>query len=119
VSDFSKIFNKMYNKIPTEINPTKPSSNINYASAFDPKFCLLLRERRATSLAHMQDATLEVESNILATNKLRSKYDRDKRKGRDEASTYGSSAAHPQVDELTKMVKSLSAEMRKLKFEGK
>jgi hypothetical protein len=55
---------------------------MTYASAFDPDFCLLLRERRATSLAHMQDASLEVESNILAVDKLRSKADRDRRKGR-------------------------------------
>jgi ribonuclease HI len=40
-------------------------------------------------------------------------------KERSEASTSGPSASHPQVDELTKLVKSLSAEMEKLKFEGK
>jgi hypothetical protein len=79
----------------------------------------MLRERRATSLDHMQDATLEVESNILANEKLRSKYDRDRRRGRSEASTSDSSAAHPQVDELKKMVKSLSGEMEKTKLEGK
>jgi glycosidase len=45
VSDFSKRFNKMYNKIPTEIKPTKTSSNITYAGGFDLEFCLLLRER--------------------------------------------------------------------------
>jgi hypothetical protein len=119
VSDFSKRFNKMYNKIPTEINPTETSAKITYASAFDPEFCLLLRERRSTSLAHMQDATLEVESNILAAEKLRGKYDRDRRKGRVEASTSESPVVHPQVDELTKLVKSLSVEMEKLKLEGK
>jgi hypothetical protein len=36
-----------------------------------------------------------------------------------EASTSGSSASHPQVDELTKLVKSLSAEVERLKLEGK
>jgi hypothetical protein len=75
VSDFSKRFNKMYNKIPTEIKPTKTSAKITYANAFEPEFFLLLRERRATSLAHMPNETLEVESNILATDKLMSKYD--------------------------------------------
>jgi hypothetical protein len=108
VSDFSKRFNKMYNKIPAEIKPTEASAKITYASAFDPDFCLLLRERRATSLAHMQDATLEVESNVLAVDRLRNKADRDRGRGRSEASTSGSSASHPQVDELTKLVKSLS-----------
>jgi hypothetical protein len=67
----------------------------------------------------MQDATLEVESSILAADKLRSKYDRDKIKGRVEYSTSDSSSTSPQVNELTKLVKSLSAEMEKLKFEGK
>jgi hypothetical protein len=109
----------MYNKIPTKIKPTKTSSKITYANAFDPEFCPLLREIRATSLAHMQDVTLEVESNILEADKLMSTYDRDRRKGRVEALTSDSSAAHPQVDELTKLVKSLSAEMEKLKVEGK
>jgi hypothetical protein len=68
VSDFSKRFNKMYNKIPAEIKPTKASAKITYDSAFDLNFCLLSRERRATSLAHMQDPALEVESNVLAAN---------------------------------------------------
>jgi hypothetical protein len=67
----------------------------------------------------MQDATLEVESNIVESDKLRGKYDRDKRKNRVEASTYDSSIVHPQVDELTKLLKSLSAEMEKLKLKGK
>jgi hypothetical protein len=65
VLDFSKIFNKMYTNIPTKIKPAKTSAKITNPSSFDPDFCLLLRERRATSLDHMQDASLEVESNIL------------------------------------------------------
>jgi hypothetical protein len=71
ISEFSKRFNKMYNKIPTEIKPTKNSAKITYNSAFDPKFFLMLREIISTSLSYMQDATLELESNILADDKLR------------------------------------------------
>ena len=77
----------MYNKIPPEIKPIETSAKITYASAFDPDFCLLLRERRSASLAHMQDATVEVESNIVASDQLRGKSDKDKRKSRTEAST--------------------------------
>jgi hypothetical protein len=119
VSNFSRRFNKMYNKIPIEINPTKASAKITYSITFESEFFLLLRERRATSLAHIEDATLEVESNILATNKLRSKSDRDRRKGRDEASTSDSYVSPPQVDELKTLLRSLSTEMKKLNFEGK
>jgi hypothetical protein len=92
----------MYNKIPAEINPSEASAKITYASAFDPDFCLLLRERRATSLAHMQDAAVEVESNILVVDRLRNKADRDIPRRRSEASTSGSSTLPPQVDEVTK-----------------
>jgi hypothetical protein len=119
VSDFSKRFNRMYNKIPAEIKPSEASAQISYAGAFDPDFCLLLRERRATSLAQMQDATVEVESNVLAADRLRNKADADRRKGKSETSTSGPSVPHPQVDELTKMMKFLSEEMERLKVERK
>jgi len=119
VSDFSRRFNKMYNKIPTKVKPTKTFAKITYARTYDPDFCLLLRERRVTSLAHMQDASLEVESNIFVVDKLRSKANRDRRKVRYEPSTSRSSVFHPQDDELTKFVKSMSVEMEKLKLKGR
>jgi hypothetical protein len=53
------------------------------------------------------------------SDKLRGKFDKDGRKNRVEASTSDSSVVHPQVDELTKLVKSLSTEIEKLKKEGK
>jgi hypothetical protein len=55
---------------------------------------------------------------VLAVDRLRRKDDRDRGRGISEVSASGSSASHPQVDELTKMVKSLSVEMKKMKFEG-
>jgi hypothetical protein len=106
----------MYSKIPIEVMPTKTYAKINYSSSFDLDFCLLLRERRATSLAHMQDATIEVESNIMAVDEIRSKAVRDKRRGRSETLT-SSSAAHPQDDELINLVKSLFVDMEKVKLE--
>jgi hypothetical protein len=119
ISDFSKRFNKMYNKIPAEIKPIEASTRITYANAFYPDLCLLLRERRVSSLVHMPDAALEVESNILAVNKLRGKADRDGSKGRYEFAISSSSAAPPQMDEVTKLLKSLSARMEILELEGK
>jgi hypothetical protein len=119
VFEFSKRFNKMYNKILDEIKPIETSTKITYASAFNPEFCLVLRERRSPSLVHMQDVSLEVVSNIVASDKLRGKSDRDRRKNRVEASTSDSSVVHSQVHELKKFVKSLSIEIEKLKSKGK
>jgi hypothetical protein len=119
VSDFSKRFNKMYNKIPAEVKLYEASAQIFYAGAFDPDFCLLLRERRATSLAQMQDVAIEVESNILAADRLRNQADTDRRKGKSEASTSGPSLPHPQANKLTQVMSFLKEEMEKLKVERK
>jgi hypothetical protein len=109
----------MYNKILVEIKPTETSAKITYSSPFDPDFFLLLREIRATSLAHMKDATLEVDSNILAVDKIRSKTNRERKKGRSKPSTFGSSVAPPQMDEVAKLLKSLFSRMERLELEGK
>jgi hypothetical protein len=124
VSDFSKRFNKMYNKIPAEIKPSEASAQISYASAFDPDFCLVLRERRATSLAQMQYAAIEVESNMLAADRLRSKANTDRRKGKSEASISdstipGPSLSHPQANELAQVMNFLKEEVERLKVERK
>jgi hypothetical protein len=62
----------------------------------------------------MQDDALEVESNILATHKLKGNTDR--RKPRDEASS--SSNANPKLDKMDKMLESLTSEISKLKIEN-
>jgi hypothetical protein len=80
VSDFTKRFNKMYSKIPDEIKPTETSTKIYFANAFDAEFSLLLRERRSATLSLMQEASIEVEYNIIAVEKLKSRGDRDKKK---------------------------------------
>ena len=78
VSNFTKRFNKMFNKIPAKIKPTNTSTKITYANAVDSKFCLLLRERISTSLSLMQDVAIEVESHIIASQKVKGKMDRKK-----------------------------------------
>jgi 23S rRNA pseudoU1915 N3-methylase RlmH len=80
ISDFTKRFNKMYGRIPYEIKPTKVSTKINYANAFDAELSLLLREIRSTILLSMQEASIEVESNILASYRLNNRYNKDKNK---------------------------------------
>ena len=68
----------MYSKIPTEIKLIDTLARITYANAFDFDFCLLLRERRSASLSLMHDTTLEVDSNILASQKVKGNVERRK-----------------------------------------
>ena len=53
ISTFTKRFNNMYSKIPTEIKPADASARITYENAFEFDFYLLLRERRSISLSLM------------------------------------------------------------------
>jgi len=101
----------MYNKIPAKVKPTTTSGKLTYASAFDFDFCLLLRERRCVTLVNMQDAALEVESNIMAVEKLKGNVDRRRQRGK------YSSSSDPKIDKMTKMIESLAFEISKLKVE--
>jgi hypothetical protein len=119
ISDFTKRFNKMYSKIPDEIKPTETSAKITFSNAFDAEFSLLLRERRSATLILMQEATIEVESNILATEKLKSRGDRDRKKQREELPSSSHTTSDSKMDEMAKMLKTLTSEMARLKMETK
>jgi hypothetical protein len=108
VSNFTKRFNKMFGKIPAEIKPTDPSTKISYSSSFDPEFCLILRERRSATLDLMQDVSLEVESNIMASQKLKGKFERKK------SSADPPSSSNTKMKKMAKMLDSLNSEMSKL-----
>jgi hypothetical protein len=73
VLEFTQRFNKLYNKIPAEVKPSQPAAKVTYAGAFDPDFALLLRERRSVDLPKMQDDAVEIESNMMASGKLKGK----------------------------------------------
>jgi hypothetical protein len=105
IPDFTKRFNKMYGKIPEEIKPSETSAKITFANAFDAEFSLLLRERRSTTLSLMQDAAIEVESNILAADKLKSRSDRDRKKQKEELPSSSNSTSDSKMDEMAKMLK--------------
>ena len=78
-----------------------------------------MRERRATTLAHMQDAAVEVESNILVVDRLRKTADRNISRKRPKASPSSSSPFPLQTDETARALKLLSARMERWELEGK
>jgi uncharacterized small protein (DUF1192 family) len=65
----------------------------------------------------MQDAVVEVESNILAADRLRNQADTNRRKEKSEASTSSPSLSHPQVNELAQVMNFLKEEVERLKVE--
>ena len=63
----------------------------------------------------MQDATLEVESNIVASQKVKGKIDRKKQ----PTHPIGVSSSEKNIDKMTKLLDNLTAEISKLKDQGK
>jgi hypothetical protein len=85
--DFTKHFNKVYQKVPVEVKRPETTTMITFANAFDAKFSLWLRAVKPQSLLAMQEAAIEEESNILAANKLKAeenKGGKEKKKQKDE-----------------------------------
>jgi hypothetical protein len=73
VMEFIQRFNKLYNKILVEVKPSQPAAKVTFAGAFEPNFTLILRERRGDTLTRMQDDAIEIESNMMASRKLKTK----------------------------------------------
>lgn len=122
--DFTKRFNKVYQKIPVEVKPPKTTTMITFGNAFDAKFSLWLRVIKPQSFPTVQEAVIEVESNILETNKLKAKENKgvkEKKKQRDEkqASTSKDSSAEQMLDEMSNLMKHLASKMSKLEVENR
>jgi hypothetical protein len=75
IIEFIQRFNKLYNKIPTEVKPSQPAAKVTFVRAFNPDFVLLLRERRSIDLTKMQNDVVEIESNMIASGKLKVKFE--------------------------------------------
>ena len=114
--DFTKCFNKVYQKIPAEVKPPKTTAMITFANAFDAKFSLWLRVAKPHTLPSMQEVSIEVESNILAANKLKAEENKgvkEKKKQKDEKQ------ASTSMDGMSILMKHLASKMSKLEVENR
>jgi hypothetical protein len=111
VLEFIQIFNKIYHKIPAKVKPSQPVAKVTFAGAFDSDFSQLLRERRSTTLVGMQDDVIEIESNMMASKKLKTKVDigtREPRHFKEHARPSGSGkSVEEKMDEMDKIIKDL------------
>jgi hypothetical protein len=72
VLEFTR-FNKLYNKILAEVKPSQLAEKVTFPGAFEPTFSQLLRERRVADLTRMQEDVVEIESNMVASGKIKAK----------------------------------------------
>jgi hypothetical protein len=121
VLEFTQRFNKLYHKIPTEVKPSQPAAKVTFAGAFEPDFALLLRERRSVDLTRMQDDAIEIESNMMASGKLKEKVEmgtKETKRFREQAGTSGSGrSAEDKMDDMAKIIKELSNKISRMELD--
>ena len=71
VQDLSTRFKRNYDAIPTDVKPPPGAAKLHYVDAFSSEFTMLLREIRYVSLTDMMDDAIEVEVNLIASNKTK------------------------------------------------
>jgi hypothetical protein len=112
VLEFTQRFNKLYNKISVEFKPSQPLAKVTFVGAFEPDFSLLLRERRSITLEGMEDDAIEIESNMMASGKLKSKVEmgtKEPRHFKEQVGPYRSGkSTKEKMDEMAKIIKDLS-----------
>lgn len=102
IQNFSKMFNKVFNSIPSRLKPPEALAQMRYTEAFDSDFSLLLRERESTTLVDMQNDAINVEVNMVATKK--SKMGKAKLKEEEKPS---SSTPEDKLDSMMKTMEKL------------
>jgi hypothetical protein len=120
VLEFTQRFNKLYNKIPVEVKPSQPAAKVTFAGTFDPEFTLLLRERRSIDLTKMQDDALELESNMMASGKLKEKTetrDKENRKFKEQGGSLGlGKYLGDRIEEMARVIRELLNKISKMEL---
>jgi hypothetical protein len=121
VMEFIQRFNKLYNKIPVEVKPSQPAAKVTFAGAFEPDFALLLRERRGADLTRMQDDAMEIESNMMASGKLKTKIEmgnRETKRFKEQAGPSGSGrSSDDKIDDMARIIKELSNKISRMELD--
>jgi hypothetical protein len=121
VLEFTQRFNKLYNKIPVEVKPSQTAAKVTFVGAFDPDFALLLRERRSIDLKKMQDDALEIESNMMASGKLKAKTEtgnKENKKFKEQGGSSGSGkSSGDRIEEMASVIRELSNKILKMELE--
>ena len=101
--------------------PSQPIVKVTFAGAFDPDFSLLLRERILVDLTKMQDDSLEIESNMMASGKLKEKLETGNKKSRKFKEQGGSSgpgkSLKDKIDEMARIIRELSNKISKMELD--
>ena len=103
VKIFSNRFNKIYNALPAQCKPPEGMDTLHYAEGFNDDFDLLLRERRSATLADMMNDAIEVEVNLMASEKGKYRFDAKRVKEEAQPST-SQSTSNAKIDSVLRVM---------------
>jgi hypothetical protein len=116
--EFIQIFNKLYNKILVEVKPSQLPAKVTFAGAFEPDFTLISRERRGATLTRMQDDAIEIESNMMAFGKLKTKVEMGNQENKFFREQAGPSRSNrstdDKMDDMARIIKDLSNKISRM-----
>jgi hypothetical protein len=119
--EFILRFNKLYSKIPAAVKPSEPSTKVTFARAFEPNFAIILQERRGATLNRIQDDVVEIESNMMASGKLKAKVEtvnHENRRYREPAGPSGSNRyTDDTVYDMARIIKELSNKISRMELD--
>jgi hypothetical protein len=94
---------------------------VTFAGAFEPDFTLLLREIRSDTLTCMQDYAIEIESNMMASSKLKSKVDIGAKESKffreQEGPSRSGKCAGEKMDDMAKIIKDFSNKISRMELD--
>jgi hypothetical protein len=94
---------------------------VTFVGPFDPDFSLLLRERRSVYLTKMQDDIVEIESNMMASRKLKYKFEignKETRRFREQEGPSGiGRSSEDKINDMAKIIKELSNKISRMELD--
>jgi hypothetical protein len=110
IDDFNRRFNKLYNRIHVDRNPSHPIAKLTYAGEFDVDISMTLRERRSRAMLVIKDDEIEIEGDMIALGNIKKKkYQEEKKKVR-EGYVTSDPSGEPQeakMDEMSRLIRNL------------
>jgi hypothetical protein len=107
---------RVYNSIPTEVQPPSGVVQLRYIDSFDSDFTLLLRERRSENMDSMMSDVIEVEVDLMASGKIKQKFNKGGKKPQGDMQ---SSNSRPSDEKFNLMMKTMEKLMERMSMGNK
>jgi hypothetical protein len=111
MSKFTAHFLKVYNSIPAKVKLAPMAAQLQYTDSLDNNFSLLFRERRSTNLDAIMSNAIEVEVNMMASGKIKQRFNRGDKKPQGDAQPSTSWFLYDKFDMMMKTMETLMERM--------